>query len=631
MAFREVSNLIRSGKFNAAIPQIKSLGDPIDRNTLNAFVYFLTGNEKSAYMLIEDNIRKIVSENINPLSTIRCLTFYSYFLTMNGKNEDALAIVSYARTLLPKVEEYAGEWEYNQLAGDLLNIEGITYNQLGKSETSIDRYKKSLEFRTKNQSEFDVAIVKSNIALIYLDQGNFKLALQNIRQAIWIFKDLNLEQPLATAYSTIGHLLTQTQDFDSAKFYLEQAIEMFTKLNNPLNLAEAYYRLVTLYVNKNMEKEAKLVLKEIKLATKRVKIKLVDVYYRLSEAILLKSQKRLISKARALEILTSLKSVKSEDSSIYIEVLFHIADLLLFELAMTFDENLIPELNEVLKDISTLANELKSNIIIVKSLIIQAKLFILMSNKSEAEIILKATYKIAEDMDIKELMEEINRIRDDQSLLLEKWRVLGETYRNFEVVKDNDIKSAITINLSKIQDLIRKNQSLQLEQDDFANINRLKRILSDETLFNCVVYKISEYGTDIVFKEFKEEDISDGIQVETYLQQLGIVFSVIIGQGDQYHSGLFNLPAGKLHDYRVLLYVFRIKDDSATDDRMNLAYVFYCVFIPEIIVDYLPPSSELEREFESSIHKASDLSELNFHELKSKIIQKIRMWIDKII
>jgi len=439
MAFREVSNLIRSGKFKDAIPQIKTLDDPIDRNTLNAFVYFLTGNETNAYKLIEENIRKVLSENINPLSTIRCLTFYSYFLTMNGKNEDALAIISYARTLLPKVEEYAGEWEYNQLAGDLLNIEGITYNQLGKSETSIDRYKKSLESRTKNQSEFDVAIVKSNIALIYMDQGNFKLALQNIRQAIWIFKDLNLEQPLATAYSTIGHLLTQIHDFNSAKFYLEQAIEMFTKLNNPLNLAEAYYRLVTLYINKNMEKEAELVLKEMKLAIKRVKIKLVDVYYRLSEAILLKSQKRLIGKARSLEILTSLKSVKSEDSSLYIEVLFHIADLLLFELAMTFDENLIPELNEVLKDISSLANELKSNIIIVKSLIIQAKLFILMNNKNEAEIILRAAYKIAEDMDIKEIIEEISQIRDDQSLLLERWRVLGETYRSFEVVKDNDI------------------------------------------------------------------------------------------------------------------------------------------------------------------------------------------------
>jgi len=169
-----------------------------------------------------------------------------------------------------------------------------------------------------------------------------------------------------------------------------------------------------------------------------------------------------------------------------------------------------------------------------------------------------------------------------------------------------------------------------LEQDDIANINRLKKILSDETLFNYVVYKISEYGTDIVSKEFNEEVIPDGIQVETYLQQLGIVFSVIMGQGDQYHSGLFNLPAGKLHDYRVLSYAFRIRDDAAIDDRMNLAYVFYCVFIPEIIVDYLPPSSQLEKEFETSIHKASDLSELDFHGLKAKIIQKIRMWIDNI-
>ena len=630
MSVREVFNLIRSGKFEQALPKIESLESVLDKRTMLSFVHFQQGDEKRAFELIEENIAVILSENTSPVETVRCLSVYSFFLVLNGRNEDSLSVVQFARTMLPRVEEFSGSWEYNQLAGDLLNIEGIIFNQMGKSEISVQKYKEALRYREMNHSEIDTAIVQSNLALIYLDQGQFTLALQYIRQAIWIFRDLHLEQPLANAFSTIGHLQTMTRDFDGARFHLEKAIEMFHKLNNPLNLAEAYYRLIKLYVTTGIDSLATDILVEMKVSLKGVKVKLVNLYIQLAEAIILKSRTRLVEKARSLEILQSLRSIKTEDSSLYIEILFNIADLQLFELTITFNSDLIRELNETLKDISTLANELKSQVIIVKSLIIQAKLFILMNNRDEAEIILKAAYNIAEKSDVKVLLDEINQIRDDQTIILEKWRKLGEDYQSMSIVDDKDIKSKIMINLERIEDALRKNQHLQLEQDDFQNIERMKKLLSNDSLFPNVVYKISDYGIDIIWKDFEIDTFQDEFERDTYLTQLGIVFSVIFGQGDQYHSGLFNLPAGKLQDYRVLAYTFRIRDNSAVDHRLNLAYVFFSVFVPTIIADFLPPMSTLERKMDMMTREYPSLEHLDFPTMKRNVLSLINNWVEKI-
>ncbi len=630
MSVREVFNLIRSGKFEQALPKIELLESVLDKRTMLSFVHFQQGDEKRAFELIEENLAVILSENTSPVETVRCLSVYSFFLVLNGRNEDSLSVVQFARTMLPRVEEFSGSWEYNQLAGDLLNIEGIIFNQMGKSEISVQKYKEALKYREMNHSEIDTAIVQSNLALIYLDQGQFTLALQYIRQAIWIFRDLQLEQPLANAFSTIGHLQTMTRDFDGARFHLEKAIEMFHKLNNPLNLAEAYYRLIKLYVTTGIDSLATDILVEMKVSLKGVKVKLANLYIQLAEAIILKSRTRLVEKARALEILQSLRSIKTEDSSLYIEILFNIADLQLFELTITFNSDLIRELNETLKDISTLANELKSQVIIVKSLIIQAKLFILMNNRDEAEIILKAAYNIAEKSDVKVLLDEINQIRDDQTIILEKWRKLGENYQSMNIVDDKDIKSKIMINLERIEDALRKNQYLQLEQDDFQNIERMKKLLNNNSLFPNVVYKISEYGIDIIWKDFEIDTFQDEFERDTYLTQLGIVFSVIFGQGDQYHSGLFNLPAGKLQDYRVLAYTFRIRDNSAVDHRLNLAYVFFSVFVPTIIADFLPPMSTLERKMDMMTREYPSLEHLDFLTMKKNVLSLINNWVEKI-
>ncbi len=630
MSVREVFNLIRSGKFEQALPKIELLESVLDKRTMLSFVHFQQGDEKRAFELIEENLAVILSENTSPVETVRCLSVYSFFLVLNGRNEDSLSVVQFARTMLPRVEEFSGSWEYNQLAGDLLNIEGIIFNQMGKSEISVQKYKEALRYREMNHSEIDTAIVQSNLALIYLDQGQFTLALQYIRQAIWIFRDLQLEQPLANAFSTIGHLQTMTRDFDGARFHLEKAIEMFHKLNNPLNLAEAYYRLIKLYVTTGIDSLATDILVEMKVSLKGVKVKLANLYIQLAEAIILKSRTRLVEKARALEILQSLRSIKTEDSSLYIEILFNIADLQLFELTITFNSDLIRELNETLKDISTLANELKSQVIIVKSLIIQAKLFILMNNRDEAEIILKAAYNIAERSDVKVLLDEINQIRDDQTIILEKWRKLGEDYQSMNIVDDKDIKSKIMINLERIEDALRKNQHLQLEQDDFQNIERMKKLLSNDSLFPNVVYKISDYGIDIIWKDFEIDTFQDEFERDTYLTQLGIVFSVIFGQGDQYHSGLFNLPAGKLQDYRVLAYTFRIRDNSAVDHRLNLAYVFFSVFVPTIIADFLPPMSTLERKMDMMSREYPSLEHLDFPTMKKNVLSLINNWVEKI-
>ncbi|CAF4586575.1 unnamed protein product [Rotaria sp. Silwood2] len=102
----------------------------------------------------------------------------------------------------------------------------------------------------------------NQIALVYRDKGNNRLALEYFLKALHIEKEIlktNQYQPtLATTYNNIGEIYRQLDDYENASKYLHKALDIRLKgtVSTHTDLAAIYNNLGVVYQKQNEQKKA---------------------------------------------------------------------------------------------------------------------------------------------------------------------------------------------------------------------------------------------------------------------------------------------------------------------------------------------------------------------------------------
>ncbi len=120
---------------------------------------------------------------------------------------------------------------------------GNIFSDLGGLESAITYYLKSLQLYEENQDSLQVALLHFNIALVLYDQENTKAAEKHLYQAAQFIQELDAPYLKGDIYGTLSSLYTETNQEDSADFFLKKS---YFALNNPKNfafqgLSKAYY------------------------------------------------------------------------------------------------------------------------------------------------------------------------------------------------------------------------------------------------------------------------------------------------------------------------------------------------------------------------------------------------------
>ena len=80
----------------------------------------------------------------------------------------------------------------------------------------------------------------SKIGNYYLEQEDYKSAIDNYEKSASIYKTLNEKSELINVYSTIGKCYTKLNDYQKASEYFEKAVGHNPDVSDKLNLAESY-------------------------------------------------------------------------------------------------------------------------------------------------------------------------------------------------------------------------------------------------------------------------------------------------------------------------------------------------------------------------------------------------------
>ena len=121
-------------------------------------------------------------------------------------------------------------------------------------------------------------------------------------------------------------------------------------------------------------------------------------------------------------------------------------------------------------------------------------------------------------------------------------------------------------------------------------------IFSDPDQFPLVIFNVDERGPGVAFRDFDALPYADitSNQIDALLAKLAVSYISSIGQGHSYLEGVFDLPAGKLKNYRLILVSFYIGSESKNDGFNFNNYYQYGIFIPTPLSHYLPSFTLIE-------------------------------------
>lgn len=630
MSYREIKLLIKSGEFEALEKKGQNL-DPFDNSLLEGLIEEIKGNISQA--IEKYNYAKSFLNN-NQLQQLKFDTYYSLALASIGETESALDILNNWKGKISELTEHLDN-ELIDVLGDYYNTIGIVNSILGNFAESINHYRQSITYRKMLDNGFEIATTYNNLAQDFEDQGKYQQALSYYMNSINILKNEDFIVPLGPTYANIGNLYRVFREYDKAKFYLNKARSIFQDLGQNISLAEVLFYLIQLSIEKGFPADAMEDLDMLDKIANESDLPLPRYFEKVSRAIILKRNSRIIDKAKALELLIESLDVKEHESRLYSIVLLHLCDLLLFELMLTQDANIIEELKQYLSDLNEMANSQKSMYLQIESLIIQSKLFIQLYDTPKANKLLQEAYVLAKQIEAHHLLNQIRHIKNDQMKLHKKWNEIGKSYNQLTIRDPNDLVTDIHINFSRLENLITSKRREQMFEDDEINKARLLNLTEFPENFPIVIFQVDETGIQVFMKDFEEfpEKLIENTSTHEFLMKIGIVFSVLSGQGDSYNTEMLDVPAGISKTFRVLVFPFRLSDEEASDDRLELGYSFICLFIPKIIHPYLPPSSTLQASFSTFLDTYKSINEVTHSrllEMKSEAIDLIKTWIQKL-
>jgi len=141
------------------------------------------------------------------------------------------------------------------------------------------------------------------------------------------------------------------------------------------------------------------------------------------------------------------------------------------------------------------------------------------------------------------------------------------------------------------------------------------------------VFTMSEFGPSVLYSDLKGNRLKRGLDKENVLQNIALNTIMAMGQGHAFCEGVYDLPAGQMGRYRLMVISKKTKDSSSIDPRLQETnLVNFVFFIPKKIVKYLPHYSVIEDEILevlNVIHDLSGLVEDDFQFIKQEITKII--------
>ena len=396
------------------------------REEFETAISILEENDGSKYEIarLMGNLGSIMRYTGDPTSALD-LYYQALNLAREIKNDRSITIISSNIGLLQidqgliddaldtyfqSLESYKAMGDNSNLAVIYTNI-GLLYRRKGNLLRALEFYKKGSHIRRKLGDRASMAINMHGIGKIYLTQGDISIAIGYFEEAHGILQDVGNEAQLATVERDLGIAYQKKNDIESAMMYLQSSLERRRKIGNAIEIAESLFYFIMVSVEEggvDLRKD----FEELEKIAKKYGFPDIKAKAFHAEAMMLRKGKSLSDHIKAHELEERVVNLTT-DSELRILAMLNLCEYLVLELKVTNEVEIINEIRALLDKLYQTASEQESYELLIKIMIIEAKLELIDFKLAEAITMLERAMEIAENKNIEESKLEI-------SYLLEK-------------------------------------------------------------------------------------------------------------------------------------------------------------------------------------------------------------------
>ncbi|NHJ40288.1 MAG: tetratricopeptide repeat protein, partial [Asgard group archaeon] len=334
---------------------------------------------------------------------------------MKGELDKALEYFQQSLDLCEEIKD-------KQILAKNLGSVGIIHHSKGELSKALDYYQQSLEMNKEIGNIDGVVIFLGNIGEIYRLKGELDEALKYYQESLQVYENIGGKSiPMALALVNSGLVYQQKGDANKALENFSKGLEIFKETGNPRRMAEVYFFQISLLIDIELIEQARESLKQLQIINEKEENKLVNQMARVSEALLLKTNKRAKNRAKAEELLSEVLEEEVINYEVFLVALVNISELNLIELQLTGDEEALAELKLLMYKQLELAKEQNSYSLLVDTYFLQAQLALVELDITKAQQLLNQSQLIAEEMGLKRLAMKISSDYDYYFEEMEMW------------------------------------------------------------------------------------------------------------------------------------------------------------------------------------------------------------------
>ncbi|MHA2247181.1 MAG: tetratricopeptide repeat protein [Candidatus Hodarchaeales archaeon] len=392
-------------------------------------IYLIKGDLDSALNFTQQSLK--LAKEIKDQSLIsKAINNIGLVFQQKGDIDNAL---DYFRQSLAIFQEIGNKYD---IPGCLSNI-GVIYRRKGDFTKALENYQQSLAISQEIGNKQGKSIFLMQIGDIFASKGELDDALDHYEQSIVIMEEIGDNFYTGYVFWGIGDVYRQKGDFNQANDYLKRSLALFKEIGNNQLISESVLQLLITAINNNSFSQAKNYLGRLQQINDQEDNLVINQYYRLAQAIILKNSTRMSEKVKAQEILHDLVNEKEFSYNITFHAMLSLCELLVDELKLFGEEEVQKQVKSLLNRINVMAFEQHASPLIVKTLVLQAKFSLVEGNAQQANTLLDQARVTANESGLELLAANVSKEQENLYRELDKWKELFN--RNAPLVERLDM------------------------------------------------------------------------------------------------------------------------------------------------------------------------------------------------
>ena len=478
--------------------------------------------EKEKFLELMVKIEKLFDENrvvLQPKLGDIALSKGHYFFIIEGDLTQALRFFDESSKIHRKNNDK------QKLADLFIEIARIMFHK-GELEKAMDNFKESLELSEEIGYKRGIATVYNGFGILFSFTEDEPKSLMYMKKSLAIAEEINYKYMIATSMVNIGEMLHVQGDLKETGEYYEKSLKIFQELQNIGKIGYVLLYLIMLYIEMDYNKKTKETFSHLEELHKQHhnKFKVIDEYFRVAKALILKKSTRMRDKVKSEEIFKEFVNDGSSDFQLTIIALLNFCELLLDELSITNDQEILKEIQPLINKLLHLEERQYNYQLIAKTYLLRAKLALIQFNLKEAQQFLSKAQQVAQEKGLQLLAMKISAEHDEILNHLDIW--------------ENFIKNQNQINMTERFRYAKLNEQM----DSMIRIRALEQqeIQSEKPIFLSFITK---GGMAVIKFPFLEKWIDQNI------------FSGFISSFNVFSRELFSKSVDrvKMGDYIILL------------------------------------------------------------------------------